>query len=78
MASVQVDIDIDDEVVDQIVAHWDRGQWLGFVRDYRLEIERAFDSLPAERPEYDLSDPVTRLGVIVKLRRQGFKVEVGS
>ena len=78
MASVQVDINIDDEVVDQIVAYWDRGQWLGFVRDYRLGIERAFDSLPVERREYDLSDPGTRLGVIVELRRQGFKVELES
>ena len=43
--------------------------------DYRDYIESA---LVPERREYDLGDPVTRLGVIVELRRQGFKVELES
>lgn len=70
MASVQVDIDIDD-----IVSGWGERDWAEFVIDYRDYIESA---LVPERREYDLGDPVTRLGVIVELRRQGFKVELES
>ena len=70
MASVQVDIDIDD-----IVSGWGERDWAEFVIDYRDYIESA---LFTKRPEYDLSDTVTRLVVIVELRRQGFKVELES
>lgn len=70
MASVQVDIDIDD-----IVSGWGERDWAEFVIDYRDYIESA---LVLGRREYDLGDPVTRLGVIVELRRQGFKVELES
>lgn len=44
------------------------------------EAERALfakmeSNLDLNRPEYDLSDPVVRLGVIVALRDLGYRVE---